>query len=151
MEVDPSWELAIGHKVLILADGGTLRAAAELAGVTSSGVWGSQQLRAGEHLAAICLMAFLRCSAPVAFDTAGEVDLLFGPLAESVLSIPAGVRVAFEVKSAAGGYREWDAAVDRAAPLPVDSPLRSREIRWESAASLENQLNAAVAALARKT
>lgn len=89
------------------------------------------KVRSGEHLAAILTTTFLR-TAPIEVDTMGDVDLWFD-LAEAQEPRPVGLlparatHAAFEVKSLPGGYREFDAAIDRDAARGVDTIGRSME------------------------
>jgi hypothetical protein len=74
----------------------------------------------GEHLAAIVTTAFLG-TAPISIDLAGEPDLVFD-LSRSIFSEGVAPRLGlgqlkfadFEVKSLPGGFREHEAAIDRA-------------------------------------
>jgi hypothetical protein len=74
----------------------------------------------GEHLAAILITAFIG-TAPRSVDSAGETDLLF-KIPQSLPGDALGQRLGlgskpfadFEVKSLPGGFREYDAAIDRA-------------------------------------
>ena len=84
----------------------------------------SLNVRSGEHLAAILTTAFLH-TAPAEVDTTGGVDLWFDmsdARHRKAPILPAGaLSAAFEVKSLPGGFREFDAGLDRDRARGVDS------------------------------
>lgn len=91
----------------------------------------SLRVRAGEHLASILTTTFLR-TAPANVDTAGDVDLWFDlagaqePRPEE-LAAGRATSAAFEVKSLPGGFREFDAGIDRDKARGIDPIGRSIE------------------------
>lgn len=74
------------------------------------------KVRSGEHLAAILTTAFVDV-APTNIDSAGGTDLQFDftETRDNIARIFFGdaLAAAFEVKSTVGGYREFEAAIDR--------------------------------------
>lgn len=79
----------------------------------------SLKIRSGEHLAAILTTAFLGLP-PVELDWNGGPDIMFGCAANldsstSSESAPRGI--AFEIKSLPGGFRKYEAAIDRSLRL----------------------------------
>ncbi|MEU9758897.1 hypothetical protein [Streptomyces sp. NPDC047985] len=86
------------------------------------------KITAGEHLAAILATTFLG-TAPVGVEPDGGPDLVFDLTNTErkddearILGVSGATRVAFEVKSLAGGFRKFDAGIDRAVSngLPPD-------------------------------
>jgi hypothetical protein len=90
---------------------------------------GMLDVRAGEHLAAVLTTAFL-LTAPTTVDDTGGVDLWFdlpdGREPGNLEILPArATSAAFEVKSLPGGFRKFDALIDRDRARGVDPTGRA--------------------------
>lgn len=78
------------------------------------------KIDSGEHLALLLTTAFLQ-AAPVSMDVAGDHDLVFDLSGRDPLAIPAAMlgmsehrHADFEVKSLPGGFRKFNADLDKA-------------------------------------
>jgi len=80
------------------------------------------KVRSGEHVGAI-IATMIHFEAPTAVDDSGGPDLEFEP---SATWERPNVRVAYEIKSIAGNYREYDARLgDPGAPQEISTMVRT--------------------------
>lgn len=98
----------IGHRVIAYHRRRPLAAVEMLAKALSTDQLRALKIRSGEHVAAI-VATMVHFEPPVAVDIDGGPDLQFGPSEQWERP---GVTIAYEVKSIAGGFREFLARSD---------------------------------------
>lgn len=133
----------VGTHVIAIAHATMSWAVTELIRKTPASDLAKLKVDSGEHLAAILATAFLG-SAPVSIDTHGQADLVFN-VTTSLFSDPSlkalvgrdDVQFAdFEVKSLRGGFRQFNAEIDKA----IGAGAQPRETEFSAIALTAQQV-----------